>query len=100
MMDAVEDFVVARNPDGDSGLPYLVRLPLGAHGVVLKVRDTWPRTAKVYCHPSQDWDDSVEVVERVPVRSCVRRARRSTWCWTEAGRTGRSSSSPGPVVAR
>jgi len=73
MMSPVEDFVVARNPDGDSALPYLVRLPLGPHGVVLKVRDTWPRTAKVYCHPSSDWDDSVEVVQRVPVRSCVRR---------------------------
>jgi hypothetical protein len=48
----VEDSVVARNPDGDSGLPFLIRLPLGANGVVLKVRDTWPRTAKVYCHPS------------------------------------------------
>ncbi len=73
MMLPVEDFVVARNPDGDSALPYLVRLPLGLHGVVLKVRDTWPRTAKVYCHPSLDWDDAVEVVERVPVKSCVRR---------------------------
>jgi hypothetical protein len=72
-MSVVDEFVVARNPDADSALPYLVRLPLGPHGVVLKVRDTWPRTAKVYCHPSSDWDDSVEVVERVPVRSCVRR---------------------------
>jgi hypothetical protein len=69
----VEDFVVARNPDEDSALPYLVRLPLGSDGVVLKVRDTWPRTAKVYCHPSSDWTDGLEVVERVPVRSCVRR---------------------------
>ena len=69
----MEDFIIARNPDEDSTLPYLVRLPLGAIGVVLKVRDTWPRTAKVYCHPSPDWDDSVEVLERVPVRSCVRR---------------------------
>jgi hypothetical protein len=69
----VEDFVVARNPDGDSTLPYLVRLPLTGAGIVLKVRDTWPRTAKVYCHPSSDWPDEPEVVERVPVRSCVRR---------------------------
>lgn len=65
--------LVARSPDADSALPYLVRLPLGPHGVVLKVRDQWPRPAKVYCHPSEDWHDSVEVVERVPVRSCVRR---------------------------
>jgi hypothetical protein len=69
----MDDFVVARNPDPDSTLPYLVRLPLGPRGVVLKVRDTWPRTAKVYCHPSTDWPSDPEVVERVPVRSCVRR---------------------------
>ncbi len=43
----MEDFIIARNPDGNSTLPYLVRLPVGANGVVLKVRDTWPRTAKV-----------------------------------------------------
>lgn len=69
----MDDFVVARNPDPDSTLPYLVRLPLGPRGVVLKVRDTWPRTAKVYCHPSSDWPADPEVVERVAVRSCVRR---------------------------
>jgi hypothetical protein len=69
----VDDFVVARNPDDGSTLPYLVRLPLTADGVVLKVRDTWPRTAKVYCHPSTDWPDDPDIVERVPVRSCVRR---------------------------
>jgi hypothetical protein len=27
----------------------------------------------VYCHPVEDWPAGVEVVERVPVRSCVRR---------------------------
>ncbi len=69
----MEDFVVARNPDEDSTLPYLVRLPLTAAGIVLKVRGTWPRTAKVYCHPSTDWPEAPEIVERVPVRSCVRR---------------------------
>jgi hypothetical protein len=69
----MDDFVVARNPDADSTLPYLVRLPLGPTGVVLKVRDTWPRTAKVYCHPSTDWPDRPVVVERVEVESCVRR---------------------------
>ena len=69
----MDDFVVARNPDDGSTLPYLIRLPLGPDGVVLKVRDTWPRTAKVYCHPSTDWPADPDVVERVPVRSCVRR---------------------------
>ncbi len=72
-MSAMEDFLVARNPDEDSALPFLLRLPVGPSGVILKARDTWPRTAKVYCHPSVDWSDDLEIVERVPVRSCVRR---------------------------
>ncbi len=68
------EFVIARNPDPDSSLPYLVRLPLGPAGIALKVRDTWPRTAKVYCHRADDWPDrGLEVIERIPVRACVRR---------------------------
>ncbi len=41
--------------------------------MVLKVRDVWPRTAKVYCHRAPGWPDDPDVVERVPVRSCQRR---------------------------
>jgi hypothetical protein len=69
----VLEFVVARNPDGVSTLPYLVRLPLPDGPIVLKVREIWPRTAKVYCHRAEGWPDDVEIVERVPVRSCRRR---------------------------
>lgn len=69
----VDDFVIARNPDGDSTLPYLLRVPLGVEGVVLKARSTWPRTAKVYCHRVEEWPQDAEIVERVPVRSCERR---------------------------
>jgi hypothetical protein len=65
-------FLVARNPEPDSTLPYLVRLPLG-RGQVLKAGDDWPRTAKVYCHRADGWSDSVEVLQEVPVRSCARR---------------------------
>lgn len=68
-----DDFVIATNPEEGSSLPYLVRLPLGPAGVVLKVRDTWPRTAKVYAHRAEGWPAEPEIVERVPVRSCVRR---------------------------
>nr|NYG11422.1 hypothetical protein [Nocardioides lianchengensis] len=64
--------MVARNPDPDSTLPYLLRVPLG-DGVILQARETWPRTAKVYCHRVEDWPGDAEVVERVAVRSCVRR---------------------------
>ncbi len=68
-------FVVARNPDGESTLPYLIRLPVGRETLVLKAGDTWPRTAKVYCHRAEPeaWPDEPEVVEEVAIRSCVRR---------------------------
>jgi hypothetical protein len=69
----VVEFVIARNPDADSSLPFLVRVPLGDGGVALKVKDTWPRTAKIYCHRADNWPDDLEIVERIPVRSCVRR---------------------------
>jgi hypothetical protein len=68
-----EDFVIARNPDGDSALPYLLRVPLPGRPVVLKARDTWPRTSKIYCHPAEAWPDEPDIVERVPVRACERR---------------------------
>lgn len=67
-----DDFLVARNPEEDSTLPYLVRIPL-ADGIVLKARETWPRTTKVYCHRALGWPADAEVLERVPTRSCVRR---------------------------
>lgn len=68
------ELLIARNPDESSSLPYLLRLPLGG-GLVFRARDTWPRTSAVYLHPVglAEWPDAPEVVERVPVRSCVRR---------------------------
>lgn len=69
----VDEFIVARNPDVGSSLPYLIRLPLASGPIVLKTREVWPRTSKLYCHPSDDWPKDPEIVERVPVRSCVRR---------------------------
>lgn len=66
-------FVVGRNPDPESSLPYLLYLPLGGGGIVLKARETWPRTTKVFCHRTEGWPAEVEVVESVAVRSCVRR---------------------------
>jgi hypothetical protein len=66
-------FVVARNPDPGSTLPYLLLLPTPEGDVVLKARETWPRTAKVYCHRAEGWPEEVEIVEEVPVRACRRR---------------------------
>jgi hypothetical protein len=65
-------FRIARNPDPDSTLPYVLWVPLASGALVLKARDTWPRTAKVYCHRG-DWPEDPEIVEETPVRSCIRR---------------------------
>ena len=69
----VDDLLVARNPDPDSALPYLVRVPLGPAGIVLKAKEPWPRATKVYCHRADAWPADAEIVERHPVRSCSRR---------------------------
>lgn len=67
------NFVVARNPDPDSRLPYLVRLPIDG-GLVLKVRDTWPRTSRVFCARVEDgWPPEAEIIDEVPVPLCRRR---------------------------
>lgn len=68
-----DDFLVAHNPEPDSRLPYLIRIPLGTDGIVLKARELWPRVSKVYCHRADGWPEDAEVIERVPTRSCVRR---------------------------
>ena len=66
-------FLVARNPDADSKLPYLLRLPLG-EGIVLKARQAWPATARVYCHLlEQPWPAQAEIIEQIPVLLCRRR---------------------------
>ena len=54
-------------------MPFLVRLPLASGAVVLQVRDTWPRTERIYCHPADGWPPDPDIVERVAVRSCARR---------------------------
>ena len=68
------ELLIARNPDPDSTLPYLLRLPLG-DGLVFRTKGTWPRTNALYCHPvsRSDWPAEPEIVERVSLRACARR---------------------------
>ncbi|MBA3529934.1 MAG: Lsr2 family protein [Propionibacteriaceae bacterium] len=68
-----DDLLIARNPEEDSTLPYLVRIPLGQAGIVVKARQTWPREAKIYCHRAESWPLDADIVERLEVRSCTRR---------------------------
>jgi len=66
-------FLVACNPDADSKLPYLLRPPL-EDGLVLKARELWPATARVYCHRFEEpWPEEAEIVEQTPVLLCRRR---------------------------
>ncbi|WP_211268936.1 ERCC4 domain-containing protein [Actinoplanes subtropicus] len=70
----VQQLLIANNPDPDSRLPYLLRVPLGG-GLVFRTAGTWPRTTALYCYPVPDsqWPAVPQIVEQVPVRSCVRR---------------------------
>jgi hypothetical protein len=72
MADLADSFLVARNPDPDSTLPYLLRLPIEG-GILLKARDRWPITARVYCHPLDRWPADAQILEQVAVRGCRRR---------------------------
>ena len=62
-------FLVARNPDPDSRLPFLLRLPIDG-GLILKARDRWPTTSRVFCSRVDEWPPDAEVVESVDVLSC------------------------------
>jgi hypothetical protein len=68
--------VVARNPDEESSLPYLLQVPVGG-GLVLKAAEPWPVSSRVYCHPLDAVADDVEfeVLEEVGVRMCAWRGR-------------------------
>ena len=68
-----DDLLIARNPEPDSTLPFLVRIPLGPSGIVVKAKQSWPREKKIYCHRAEGWPPDAEIVEQWPVRSCTRR---------------------------
>ena len=73
-MAAVKELLIATNPDPDSTLAYLIRVPLG-EGIVLRTAGTWPRTKALYCYPvpADEWPAEPDIVERIPLSSCVRR---------------------------
>lgn len=66
-------FRIGRNPEEDSKLPYLLQLPIDG-GLLLKARDMWPRSSRIYCHPYSDrWPERTDVIEETPVVLCRRR---------------------------
>jgi len=68
------ELLVARNPNLDSSLPYLLWVPLEG-GLVFRTKGTWPRTSALYCYPVgiDEWPAEPEIVERVALRACARR---------------------------
>jgi hypothetical protein len=64
---------VGLNPEVGSSLPYLLEIPVEG-GVILKAREPWPSSSRVYCHPWEGpWPEEAEILEEVPVRHCARR---------------------------
>jgi hypothetical protein len=68
------ELIVTRNPDPESSLPYLMRIPIG-EGLVFATKGTWPRTSALDCHPVpvEAWPEAPEVVERITLQACTRR---------------------------
>lgn len=68
------ELLIARNPDPDSRLRYLLLLPL-AGGMVFRTSGIWPRTQALYCYlvSADEWPEDPDIVERAGLRSCVRR---------------------------
>ena len=60
------ELLVARNPNLDSSLPYLLWVPLEG-GLVFRTKGTWPRTSALFCHAVgiDEWPAEPEIVERV-----------------------------------
>src|SRR5881628_3713513 len=76
-------FRVARNPEAESRLPYLIWLPIEG-GLVLKARETWPRASRVFCaQDATGWDRAAEQLEDVPVLYAGAGVPPSTWCSTD-----------------
>lgn len=68
------ELLIASNPDPDSSLPFLLRLPVD-EGLVFRTKGTWPRTSALFCYPVPlaEWPEDPDLVERVPLRVCTRR---------------------------
>jgi hypothetical protein len=90
-------FRVARNPDPDSSLRYLLWIPLKDEGLVLKAREPWPRANRVFCAQDRSpWDETAGLVDDAGVVLCQRRGasidlvldrprlQRSQFVFTEA----------------
>lgn len=71
----VAELLIAVNPDDDSRLRLLLRVPLAGGDLLFRTSGTWPREKALFAYPVglDEWPDDPVIVERVPLRSCTRR---------------------------
>jgi hypothetical protein len=71
----VVELLIAVNPDADSQLPFLLRIPQPGSDLLFRTSGTWPRLKALYCYPVDldEWPADAVIVERAPLRSCHRR---------------------------
>ncbi|WP_343602052.1 ERCC4 domain-containing protein [Mycobacterium sp.] len=69
------ELLIAVNPDEDSRLPYLLRIPQPGGDLLFRTSGTWPRVKALYCYPVglHEWPTDPVIVERLPLRSAQRR---------------------------
>lgn len=67
--------LIAANPDEESRLPYLLRVPLSGGDLVFRTAGTWPREKSLFAYPVPlaDWPAEPVIIEQVRLRSCHRR---------------------------
>lgn len=71
----VAELLIAVNPDDDSRLRLLLRVPLAGGDLLFRTSGTWPREKALFAYPVplDEWPDDPAIVERIPLRSCIRR---------------------------
>ncbi|MCH9700996.1 MAG: hypothetical protein K0U76_06335 [Actinomycetia bacterium] len=69
------ELLIALNPDQDSRLPYLLRIPQPGGDLLFRTSGTWPRVKALYCYPVglHEWPSDATIIEQLPLRSCQRR---------------------------
>ena len=69
------ELLIAVNPDEDSRLPLLLRVPLAGGDLLFRTAGTWPREKALFAYPVplDEWPDDPVIVEQVRLRSCRRR---------------------------
>lgn len=66
--------LIAANPDPDSRLPFLLRVPLPGGDLLFRTAGTWPKEKALFAYPVSlaEWPDDPAIVEQVRLRSCRR----------------------------